>query len=85
MENLQEVGARVRAARVYRDLRVEVVAREVGMAPSSISRIESGDVAVKLEVLSKIASFLGVPLVTFTDGLTCAKAGASRITFSEEA
>lgn len=59
---LREVGPRLRAARLRRDLTLEAVSAETGISTSTLSRLESGRRAPNLELLLPITRLLGVSL-----------------------
>jgi transcriptional regulator with XRE-family HTH domain len=55
-----ELGARVRAWRVYRGLSHSETERRGGLAHNAVSRIEKGEVAPRLATLESIADALGI-------------------------
>ena len=55
-----ELGARVRAWRVYRGLSQSEIERRGGLAHNAVSRIEKGEDAPRLATLESIADALGI-------------------------
>lgn len=66
-ELLQEVGSRVGQARRDRGWTQEALAEAVGVEPVTLSRLETGDRALSLTMLSKIADVLAVGLGELLD------------------
>lgn len=60
--DLQQVGARLRAARRQRGFTLEGLARAAGMSASTLSRLESGKWQASLELLLPLARRLGIRL-----------------------
>lgn len=59
---LDQVGARLRAARQSKGLTLEDVARRAGMSVSTLSRLESGKRQASLELLVPVTRQLGIRL-----------------------
>lgn len=59
---LDDVGPRVRAARLQRDVTLTALARETGISTSTLSRLEVGQRKPSLELLLPIAFALQLPL-----------------------
>ncbi|AOX65736.1 hypothetical protein BJK06_08215 [Curtobacterium sp. BH-2-1-1] len=59
-DRMSDLGASIRAARVAIDLEAQDLAQRLGMTKSQISKIESGDRAVKAGEVIDIAEALGV-------------------------
>jgi transcriptional regulator with XRE-family HTH domain len=60
-----QIGARVRHARIVAGIRMRELARKIGCAESSISKIESGHVVPSLPMLQRIVEALGRDLSSF--------------------
>jgi len=60
-----QIGARVRHARVVVGMRMRELAKKIGCAESSISKIESGHVVPSLQMLQRIVEALGRDLSSF--------------------
>src|SRR4051812_28568266 len=58
----REVGARIAALRDERDVSQRSLAGAVGLDPSAMSRVESGERGLAVDELVAIAGFLGVPV-----------------------
>ena len=54
----QEVGQRIKAAREDRDVEQRVLAKAIGVSPSTLSKIESGAQDIRLDQLGQIANTL---------------------------
>lgn len=59
---LREVGPRLRAARLKRDLTLEALSDTTGISPSTLSRLESGKRAPNLELLIPVTRALRLSL-----------------------
>ena len=59
---LREVGPRLRAARLKRDLTLEALAEATGISPSTLSRLEAGKRAPNLELLLPVTRVLRLSL-----------------------
>lgn len=59
---LDQLGARLRAARQARGLTLEELAGDAGMSPSTLSRLESGKRQASLELLLPLTRRLGIRL-----------------------
>lgn len=59
------VAEEVKAARKAKKLKQEELANKVGMEQQRISEIESGEHAIRIDTLAKIAEGLGMPLRVF--------------------
>ncbi len=66
-ELLRAVGQRVAEARRDRGVTQESLAERVGIAPVSLSRLETGDRALSLSTLGKLSEALQVPLGDLLD------------------
>ncbi|MFN3201625.1 MAG: helix-turn-helix domain-containing protein [Bradymonadia bacterium] len=66
-ELLQAVGARVAAARRDRGFTQESLAEAVGVEPVTLSRWETGDRALSLTTLARVAGALGVGIGDLLD------------------
>jgi transcriptional regulator with XRE-family HTH domain len=73
--DLLNLGARVRALRLNRNLTVDEVARAVGIGRSTLSMIEGGRDMPGRENLFKIAAFYGVSSDYLCDGEVAPKPG----------
>ena len=62
-------GEMVRAARERRGLSATSLAREVGVSPSQISRIESGDRGTDVDTLARLVRVLGLDAGASLDAL----------------
>lgn len=60
LEQLDQVGPRLRAARQHRALTLEETARASGMSTSTLSRLESGKRQASLELLVPLTRQLGI-------------------------
>ncbi len=60
----QEVGAKISELRQERDVPQRVLAEAVGLDPSGMSRIESGERGLAVDELVAVAAFFGVTLDT---------------------
>jgi transcriptional regulator with XRE-family HTH domain len=58
----QEVGAKISELRQERDVSQRALAEAVGLDPSGMSRIESGERGLAVDELVAIAAFFGVTL-----------------------
>lgn len=58
----QDVGLRIRAARLHANLTQEAVALQAGTDRPSVVRIEQGQQSPTLDTLIRIAQAIGVPL-----------------------
>ena len=66
-ELLQAIGQRVAKARKDRGWTQEALAEAVGIEPVSLSRLETGDRALSLSTLARIAEVVGVGLGDLLD------------------
>ena len=66
-ELLQKIGQRVAKARKDRGWTQEALAEAVGIEPVSLSRLETGDRALSLSTLARIAEVVGVGLGDLLD------------------
>ena len=66
-ELLQAIGQRVAKARKDRGWTQEALAEAVGIEPVSLSRLETGDRALSLSTLARIAEVVGVGLGDLVD------------------
>lgn len=66
-ELLREVGRRVADARKARGWTQEALSESVGIEPVTLSRLETGDRALGLSMLARIADALGVGLGDLLD------------------
>ncbi|WP_221029314.1 helix-turn-helix transcriptional regulator [Actomonas aquatica] len=57
---LRELGARVAALRLERNLTQAELAREAGVSARTVARLESGEVAVQLSALLRVSRVLGL-------------------------
>ena len=64
---LRDVGQRVSRARRDRGWSQELLAEAIGIQPTTLSRLETGDRAVSLSTLGRIAEALGVGLGDLLD------------------
>ena len=62
MAELDQIGARLRAARLERGLTLADLAADAGMSPSTLSRLESGKRQATLELLVPLTRRLGIRL-----------------------
>lgn len=61
----EKIGALVRQARLEAGLKQEALAERIGVAPLSVSHIENGRQAPKVETLERIAQATNKPLAWF--------------------
>ena len=61
----ENLGARIRRARLQKGLKLVQVARHAGLTPSSISQIETSKITPTIATLKKIAAALARPLGDF--------------------
>jgi len=57
---LSELGARLAAARLARNLTQAALAREAGVSKRTVERLESGEVATRLSGLVRVCRVLGL-------------------------
>ena len=57
---LQELGARLAAARIAANLTQAALAERAGVAKRTVERLESGEVAVRLDALVRVLRALGL-------------------------
>lgn len=57
---LQELGARLAAARIERNLTQAVVAEQAGVSKRTVERLESGEVATQLSGFVRVCRALGL-------------------------
>jgi transcriptional regulator with XRE-family HTH domain len=57
---LREVGSRLAAARLDRDLTQAALAEEAGVSKRTVERLESGEVAARLSGLVRVCRALGI-------------------------
>lgn len=69
MDLKQQIGLKVRAARLKRSLTQEQLAERVDKTAESISNIERGHVTPPLDTLSRIAQELDTPLTFFFEDI----------------
>lgn len=55
-----KIGANIRACRVWADRTMSDLSAEIGISESSLGRIETGRLAVRLRYLPMLAKALGV-------------------------
>lgn len=67
-ERQQQIGERIRQARMYRDLTQETVAHAVGVARTTIIGIEAGAISPRLELLLVLADVLDWDLADLVRG-----------------
>jgi len=67
MEFKKEVGARIKATRLMRNLTQEQLAEKVQMSPQSLSQLERGENFVSADILEKISKTLEVSPCVFFD------------------
>ncbi len=60
MSDKQAIGARVRRIRRSQDITQEQLAARIGVAPSTVVRIETGQTSPSVETLFKLADALKV-------------------------
>lgn len=65
-----KIGSRLREIRLEKGLTAKHVANVVGISPSTLSKYESNDRAVKAEILPKFADALGVDIQIFFEHKT---------------
>lgn len=65
----RELGVRIRNRRKAAKLGISDLAEKVGTSISSVSRWESGDVAIESETLAKIAAVLKCKVSVLIDGI----------------
>jgi DNA-binding Xre family transcriptional regulator len=65
---LDQVGARLRAARTSRSVTLADLSERTGISVSTLSRLETGKRRITLEALVPIARVLGVPLDELVPG-----------------
>ncbi|MGO9397315.1 MAG: helix-turn-helix domain-containing protein [Xanthobacteraceae bacterium] len=64
---VQEIGQKIRAARIRADLRLSDLSKRTGLAESSLSRIERGHTAVSVMNLVQICEVLSIGLEELLD------------------
>ncbi len=57
-----QIGRRIRALRVERDLTLDQLAREVKLTKGQLSKIENGKVSCPVSTLMRVATALGIPV-----------------------
>lgn len=62
LQRRRDIGARIRHARLHRNLTQEALAERAGIDRQAVNRIEQGHVSPRLDTLLLIADALGVPL-----------------------
>jgi len=65
---LQQVGPRLRAARIERGFTLEELSELAGMSPSTLSRLEGGKRQATLELLLPLTRYLGLRLDDLVPG-----------------
>ncbi|MCU6801491.1 helix-turn-helix domain-containing protein [Alitiscatomonas aceti] len=65
-ENIR-IGRRIKTLRVKRSITQKELADRVMISPSSITRLESGETMVSVQILQRIAKSLKVPVGVFWD------------------
>ena len=60
-QHRREVGARLRAVRLDRDLTQEQLAERVGIDSKTVSRAENGRHTITIDLVARFARALGVP------------------------
>lgn len=68
--NIAECGFAIREARKRRGLTLQEVADRLGMAPATVSRVETGNIKVAISAvgLMRIAEFVGLEMVLRPQG-----------------
>jgi transcriptional regulator with XRE-family HTH domain len=64
---MKSIGMRIRAERQKLDMTLEDLAKEVGISAITLHRIETGKTSPSVFVLSKIATRLNKPVVSFIE------------------
>ncbi len=64
-------GARLRDARLAREMTASLLAERVGLSPGSISQYESGGTGPRPPVLARLAAVLELPQAYFSCALRC--------------
>lgn len=64
---VRDVGRRVAQARKDRGFTQEQLAEAIGIEPVTLSRLETGDRALRLSTLSSIATVIGIPVGDLLD------------------
>lgn len=62
-----EIGTKIRVSRLERGLQQQQLAADIGVSPSTLSQIESGQRKPSYEQLEKISRELGEDLGSFSD------------------
>lgn len=80
LERMEHVGEAIRFFRNQQDMTQEELARRAGIAPTSIVRLESGEVqAPRLSTLHKLAGALQVPISELVQYVSEVKAPAASL------